>query len=289
MKNKLFLLFYILLLNAFLAPNVFASNDILYTKLTDGYWQLWTTDSTGVIPNQITSSLKDKRTAVWADNGNAVIYRTNNGKLFMIDLKTKHEQELLSKYTYINNPNYSDVKKQVVFVRFDPRGVDLSDIWIADLDGSNSRILTRDRILKYQPKFSKDGNKICYVQASKEKTKHNLWIMDSDGNNRIQLTDSKSFDTLPAFSPDGKYIAYTSNKDGGDYEIYLYDIKKKKDSRLTNNKGLDSTASFSPNGKEIVFVSNRSGNQQLWIMNIDGTNLRQITNGQESIEPVWQY
>ncbi len=49
--------------------------------------------------------------------------------------------------------------------------------------------------------------------------------------------------------------------------------------RLTDTKGYDAEGSYSPDGKSIVFCSNRSGenNLELYIMDADGKNVRQLT------------
>jgi Tol biopolymer transport system component len=47
---------------------------------------------------------------------------------------------------------------------------------------------------------------------------------------------------------------------------------------LTNSKGYDAEATLSPKGDKIVFTSDRSGDLELWTMNIDGSNQKQITN-----------
>ena len=50
--------------------------------------------------------------------------------------------------------------------------------------------------------------------------------------------------------------------------------------RLTDAKGYDAEGSYSPDGKQIVFCSNRGGadNLELYIMDADGKNVRQLTN-----------
>ncbi|MEM7125488.1 MAG: hypothetical protein AAF702_04125, partial [Chloroflexota bacterium] len=50
----------------------------------------------------------------------------------------------------------------------------------------------------------------------------------------------------------------------------------------------DRHPSWSPDGTQIVFFSTRGGNAQLWIMDADGRNQRQLTNlRNEAWNPVW--
>ena len=40
---------------------------------------------------------------------------------------------------------------------------------------------------------------------------------------------------------------------------------------------LDETPSFFPDGTRVAFQSNRSGRMEIWTVNTNGTNLRQLT------------
>ena len=59
-------------------------------------------------------------------------------------------------------------------------------------------------------------------------------------------------------------------------------------SQLTNSPSIDTSPTFSPDGQKIVFNSDRGGSQQLYTMNLDGSNQRRISfkKGRYAT-PVW--
>jgi TolB protein len=50
--------------------------------------------------------------------------------------------------------------------------------------------------------------------------------------------------------------------------------------RLTSDPALDHSPAWSSDGKRIAFVSDRARNYDIYVMNVDGTNLRgETTHG----------
>ena len=47
---------------------------------------------------------------------------------------------------------------------------------------------------------------------------------------------------------------------------------------LTNNAAVDTRADWSPNGSKIAFDTDRNGNNEIYVMNADGTSLQRLTN-----------
>ena len=73
-------------------------------------------------------------------------------------------------------------------------------------------------------------------------------------------------------SPDGKDIVFDILGD-----IYIMPVSGGTAKLLSGGAAFDVQPRFSPNGRYISYTSDRSGGDNIWIMNRDGSNKRQIT------------
>lgn len=289
--DKKFILCLMVFVFTVLCGRITAANEyIAFSRLTNNYWQIWIMSEDGMNQKQLTFSSEDKRSPVYVAQQKRIGYRNSNGELFTIDLNGDDQKQLLTKFGVINSPDFAHKSDLVVFARFDPRAADVSDIWLTDLKTGTPNLLTKDKQLKYQPKFSLNDDKITYIKNKKNSVYSNIWIMNADGTNHHQLTDGDSIDMYPSFSPDGKFVIYSSKNDSGNYDIFIADVDKRSKEKVIVNPAVDISASYSPDGKNIVFVSDRSGRKQIWVINREDQSLNQLTEAEEeSIDPVWFY
>lgn len=84
-------------------------------------------------------------------------------------------------------------------------------------------------------------------------------------------------------------IAFTSNRDGN-LEIYIMDSRGTTQTRLTNNTVLDAHPALSPDGQKIAFLREKpSGGHAIYIMNIDGTVITEVTSVNYTNPPAFPY
>ncbi len=108
--------------------------------------------------------------------------------------------------------------------------------------------------------------------------KPGLWEKRLGDNSEQQLTDDGNA-SFPAISPDGKYMAYSSDRQDGDWEIYLLDLNTKATKRLTNHPGIDTTPVFSRDSKAIYWRINDAGEWLIKVMTLDGKNSWSVRSG----------
>ncbi|MBA4045802.1 MAG: amidohydrolase [Erythrobacter sp.] len=85
-------------------------------------------------------------------------------------------------------------------------------------------------------------------------------------------------------SPDGQTIAFTLLGD-----IYTLPITGGTPKRISEGLSWDVQPRFSPDGTRIAFTSDRGGGDNIWVMNADGTDKRQVTKEDFRLlnQPTW--
>ncbi len=105
-----------------------------------------------------------------------------------------------------------------------------------------------------------------------------IFILPTEGGEAKLITpNAPSY--LHGWSPDMKELAYCAfrNHDGKNaVDIYTIPAEGGEEKRLTS-EGFNDGPEYSPDGKHIWFISTRTGLMQVYRMNTDGSDIRQMT------------
>ncbi|MBZ0286136.1 MAG: TIR domain-containing protein [Anaerolineae bacterium] len=149
-------------------------------------------------------------------------------------------------------------------IAFAQRGENGLDLYVMKADGSNVQRLTTDSRNYHYPSWSPDGRQLTYT-AEVEPGNTDVFVMDvdfSDPANVVvssvrNLTNAPGEDDYAVWSPDGAEIAFSSNRDGEFWNIYLMDGSGGDVRPLTSGNGDNESPAWSPDGTQIAFESNR--------------------------------
>jgi TolB protein len=156
----------------------------------------------------------------------------------------------------------------------------------ADLDGSNRRPLTADQAAYWCPNISPRSHRIAVGRT--DSAGMQVWVMNPDGSNPHAVTSldgAQGTPQCPAWSPDERRLAVQREEraasDTSKYvgSIWLIDLETGAATRLAPHTTpyQDEVPAWFPDGKRIAFQSNRTGRWEVWVMNADGTNPKQLT------------
>ena len=173
--------------------------------------------------------------------------------------------------------------------------------------------LTNDSAFDSYPFWSPDGARIAFV--SSDGVHAGIRVMERDGRSLTQVTDDRSWNLFTEFapwSPDGEKLLFLSD-DGGGLDLWTMNPDGTGKVRLTEGgcivpiPGLSGYgADWSGDGKRIVYTSclfddaaiqegppavNLSAirtEANIWIMDADGGNKKQLTTGGDARLPLWQ-
>ena len=194
-------------------------------------------------------------------------------------------------------------------------GYDCDQIFIMNPDGSDVQRVSNGKGRTTCSYFFPDGQHVLYASTflggdncpmkpdmSKGYTwalynDYDIFVSKPDGSDLKQLTDVKGYDAEATISPKGDKIIFTSTRDN-DIELYSMNLDGTDVKRLTNEIGYDGGAYFSYDGTMIVFRASRPKTEEeikdfknnlaqglvrptqleIYVMNADGSNIRQVTN-----------
>ncbi|MGZ8845201.1 MAG: hypothetical protein ACXW3C_01945 [Pyrinomonadaceae bacterium] len=154
--------------------------------------------------------------------------------------------------------------------------------------------LTNDPNDDASPLASPDRSKIAFI--SRRDGNPRIYVMDANGSNTravTQNTNDLAYVSPFSWSPDGSKLAFVRFVNFVQ-QISVIDVNGSNLVTLTSNDGDKDAPAWSPDGTRIAFTRKsdfnntiQRYNMDLYVMNADGSNQTQLTNGLPNSEPAW--
>ena len=158
-----------------------------------------------------------------------------------------------------------------------------TQLWLLNYPEGTARRVTNDLSHYRAIGLTQDGKQFATVQAQ---GLVNLWVVpegESAKGYRLPTGNVSFYSSAGnnvAWTPDGR-IVFVSNE-GGNANIWITspeDDGGSERKQLTANGAMNFSPVVSADGKYIVFSVWREGKKNLWRMNLDGSNVIQLTTG----------
>lgn len=158
------------------------------------------------------------------------------------------------------------------------------EVYIMNRDGSNVRRLTDNPAIDTTPTWSPTGTQIAFTSDRTGSPQIFVLGVDGTGLRRISF---ESYADRPTWSPPPYNEIAFAARTGPGYDIKILNIAGGETRQITFGDGSNESPAWSPNGRHLAFMSTRSGKSQIFTVDRDGRNVRQVTREGNNQTPNW--
>ncbi len=266
-----------------------ATAQIAFSSMRDGNWEIYLMDTDGGNLQRLTDHPAMDAWPTWSPDGTQIAFtseRDSGMAIYVMNADGSEVRRLTDNSLPGFWPDWSPNGSQIAFVS--PQYGDQA-IYVINADGSDPRRVAEAPNAEALPDFptwSPDGERIVYTMFESG-DRDGLWIVNADGSDLYRLTDMSGVE--PIWSPDGLQIFFTALHD---WNFYVVDVPAdpttggSEPRRFARNV---ISPSWSPDGSQMTFVTWRGNNADIYVMDNDGGNWRQLTNDPaEDNYPAWR-
>ena len=252
-----------------------------------GISNIYMSDYDGANQKRVTVSRSIDISPAWSPDGKTIAYTS-----YRTDFP-----DVLIQYIYELRPPFrpasGTAERQNYLPAWSPDGSKLAfwsnrdgnpEIYVVNRDGTGMRRLTNHPENDSTPTWSPTGNQIAFT--SNRSGAPQIWVMNADGSQPQQITHESWCDRPTWSVAPFNEIAYAS-RTGAGFDIKVFDFANRSTRTVTDGIGSNESPAFSPNGRHLAFTSTRAGKEQIFVIDSDGKNLRQITRSGMNRYPSW--
>lgn len=186
---------------------------------------------------------------------------------------------------------------QVIAFNRTAGGLLSSDIYTVNVgDGSLTRLTHGG--FNYGPCWSPDGTVLSFTRDPNPGDSLVAgYYVNADGSNLREVRyDGSAWCSAVRWSPDGKMVAFSGKPDSSLrftpwIDLYVADFAGTTARRLTRD-GISGVPIWAPNGQDLLFLKIEHETVDMYVMNMDGSNLRALTKHgrvyyESSMLPLW--
>jgi TolB protein len=248
--------------------------------------EVYVADYDGANQRRITVGRQLNATPVWAPDGRAIAYTSWRSGFMDIYISNIFQGTMLT-------PAKGTPNSQNFLPAFSPDGTRLAfasnrdgnaEIYVMNRDGSNLRRITNHPAIDSTPTWSPTGGQIAFT--SERGGSPGIYVVGIDGLG-LRRISSDSYADRATWSPAPlNEIAYAA-RTGPGYDVKVLNIASGQTRQITFGEGSNESPAWAPNGRHLAFTSTRAGRTQVFSVDLDGKNVRQLTRDGNNFYPNW--
>lgn len=267
--------------------------ELVFNSALSGQSDIWRINVDGTNPRKLTTNPMHDGGPSCSRDGAKIVF--NSSRSGFVDIYSMNadgtNQTRLTQSVDDFIPDVNRNSSMIAFTSNRARGYaqityanHVGDIFVVNSDGTGIRAATDLSFYSYHPSFSPDGSQLAFT--SNRAGTRDVWKMNVDGSGAGRLTSADASESVPTWGPGGK-IVYTSDE-AGDDDIWSMADDGSGKTRLTTSALVERYPDINPAGTRIAFSASAGAASQGWddlyIMNTDGSGLRQLTNDPAALE-----
>ena len=158
------------------------------------------------------------------------------------------------------------------------------ELYVMNRDGSDLRRLTNNPEIDTTPTWSPNGNQIAFTSGRTGTPQ--IYMVGADGSG-LRRISQESYADRPTWSPAPFNEIAFSARSGPGFDIKVLNIGTGETRQITFGEGTNESPAWSPNGRHLAFMSTCAGKSQIFTVDRDGRNIRQITRDGNNQTPNW--
>lgn len=157
-------------------------------------------------------------------------------------------------------------------------------IW--NMDDGTTHILRGQDFNLSRLNWSPDSQEVVFSVRDGASGKYTLYRATADGSavtQFVSLLDTDFYGDIyqADWSADGRYIVFSA-RGGTIYRLYRVNADGTKLRQLKTDSGYNFAPNVAPNGQQIAFLSGETEDTNLYMMDISGNNIRQLTFSEDN-------